>query len=154
MEALALFWTLLLVLSTVCPVLHTDAEETRTYQQVGHGYGESLIGDDLSARTVFNMSDFDQNSLLTEDEFKRVFRNFDNNSDNHVTTREFLDHWQHKDLGTLDKGLQLFMNLDVNKDWVIDMDRDMMYIFLWFDVNRDSQVTESEFVTIWIKMYS
>ena len=55
--------------------------------------------------------------------------------DNHVTTREFLDHWQHKDLGTLDKGLQLFMNLDVNKDWVIDMDRDMMYIFLWFDVN-------------------
>jgi len=52
-----------------------------------------------------------------------------------VTSDEFLEYWQRKDLGTLSQGLQLFLNVDVDRNFKVDMDGDFFYVFRWFDSN-------------------
>ncbi|XP_052787909.1 uncharacterized protein LOC128222957 isoform X2 [Mya arenaria] len=123
------------------------------YVVTGQSHGQDSVGDNNQAKKLFLLSDFDNNTVLTVDEFDHVFRDFDNNTDNHVRSREFLDVWQEKDLGTLSEGLELFLNLDVNKDFVIDP-QDVAFIFSWFDSNDDGDIDEQEFVSTLIKVYS
>ncbi|WAR30363.1 hypothetical protein MAR_032905 [Mya arenaria] len=81
------------------------------YVVTGQSHGQDSVGDNNQAKKLFLLSDFDNNTVLTVDEFDHVFRDFDNN-----------------------KGLELFLNLDVNKDFVIDP-QDVAFIFSWFDTD-------------------
>ena len=52
-----------------------------------------------------------------------------------VTSTEFVTEWMYKDLGPIQEAVQLFLNLDVNDDTVLNEAIDMPWIFKWFDRN-------------------
>ena len=53
-----------------------------------------------------------------------------------VNSTEFVYHWESEALGALDQAVALFLNLDVNNDFVIDEHTDMPHIFTFFDRDR------------------
>ncbi|XP_045210439.2 uncharacterized protein LOC123561848 [Mercenaria mercenaria] len=115
-------------------------------------HGENgQIDDSPQARLIFKLADKDSNMMLLYDEFEQVFHDFDTDQNGNVTSTEFVDLWILDNLGEVQQGVKLFLNLDVNQDFVIDH-TDMPYIFRFFDRNVDTQISEGEFVIQWVKI--
>ncbi|XP_060567380.1 uncharacterized protein LOC132726127 isoform X2 [Ruditapes philippinarum] len=128
---------------------------TLVFLQVTHGApihdNSGTIDDSPQARNIFKLTDRNGNGVLEYSEFEQVFQDFDNDTNGQVTSTEFVDLWVLDNIGEVQQAVAMFLNLDVNDDFVIDQ-TDMPYIFVFFDRNHDNVVSEGEFVIQWVKI--
>ncbi|KAL4221963.1 hypothetical protein ACF0H5_018014 [Mactra antiquata] len=137
--------TILLIVEIAgCLLLSSDVD-------LSHGE-TSVVSGGSQAKIVFKLSDHNNDSILTYPEATQVFTDFDADGNGNVTTSEFFTIWNSKNLGPQKEGLQLFLHLDVNHDFVIEKGHDMPFIFRFFDRNGDRRISEDEFVIQWLKI--
>ncbi|KAK6167245.1 hypothetical protein SNE40_021323 [Patella caerulea] len=115
-------------------------------------YPTGHISDNANARKLFARVDMDNDSSLSIQDFEGIFKRFDLNGDDKIERGEFVKHWAIEKLGTPPEAVNLFNNLDVNKDGVISHSPDLPFIFIWFDSDVNGQVNEAEFVVTWQKL--
>ncbi|XP_041371096.1 uncharacterized protein LOC121384677 [Gigantopelta aegis] len=110
------------------------------------------IGDSVEARNLFHKADLNKDQHIHMDEFIKIFMDFDENGDGVVTTPEFVGEWTFRELGPANEAVVLFYNIDVNKDGKLTRDNDLTFIFNYFDMDFNHELTEAEFVVQWIKL--
>ncbi|KAL5011715.1 hypothetical protein ScPMuIL_010266 [Solemya velum] len=117
------------------------------------GHPPQVAQDSDNARRLFQMADQNQNYNLTDAEFHDIFSMFDiDPKDGVVTSHEFVEHWLQRRLGGPMEAVVLFNHLDVNRDGIINGERDLTGLFKMFDRNGDHSISQSEFVIQWVKI--
>jgi len=150
-NSILIFLFLMLVLPFWGKYLHSQSGDSPELSQPESRPG--IFETDFGYEGLWSLMDADQDGLVTQDEWQRIFANHDKNGDNRLSKSEMQSipiQGSGPEMNASDQGrLEAFSRLDVNRNNVVDSSEwpGKDEVFSYLDANQNGSLSREEFLS-------